>query len=129
MRKPAIFSPKEIELLSHRLTVPDALCDVLLDDPDDELARWATINNGEPVAIACTNLLGKIESRMPVAQLVATATPLERWILTDVIEGSTYVACHPEHMVNMRRIVVRTARNTVSKLRAAGLDVGNVPEY
>jgi len=119
------FSPKEIELLKHRLAVPDALCDVLCDAEDDELAKLAV---GDNVDRACTQIEAKIE-RNSVVFVVTSATPLERWILTDVIEGSTYVACHSEEPPAVRAAAIRVAKSVVRKLRAAGLEVGDVPVY
>jgi hypothetical protein len=123
------FSPSEVVLLAHRLTIPDALAEVLADDENEVLAILGIRDNGRAVDVACTNLLALIERNTPVAQLVGEASELERWILTDVIEGSTYVACHSEEPPRVRAAAIRTAHSVVRKLRAAGLDVGDVPVY
>lgn len=123
------FSPSEVVLLAHRLTIPDALAEVLAEDENEYLALFGIRDNGSAVDVACTNLLALIEQKTPVARLVGEATELERWLLTDAIEGSTYVACHGDDVPAKRAAAIRTAYSVVRKLRAAGLDVGDVPVY
>lgn len=120
-----VFTDREVDLLKHRLAVPDALQDALADDEDDKLAEMA---NGDFVWIACTYLEARLEQKVPVEQIVAQATPLQRWILTDVIEGNTWLASMGDSTsVQERNGAARVAKAVVQKLRAAGLDVGDVP--
>jgi hypothetical protein len=123
----AIFTDREIDLLNHRLSLYDCLQEVLADDVADNLARLADIDT---VWQHCTNLQARIERRIPVEQIVAEATPLDRWILTDVIEGSTWLASIGDDLSpQVRNGAVRVAESTVRKLRAAGLEVGDVPLF
>ena len=121
-----ILTAGEIDLLNHRLAVPDALRDVLADDENDELAILA--NDDDAVDRACTRLSALFESKMAVERIIPVLTPLERWLLTDAVEGSTWVmSMHDSTISQQRTGAVRVAKSVVAKLRAAGLEVGDVP--
>lgn len=122
------FSPLEAELLIDRLGLPDCLAEVLADSEDDELAQKAKWRNGAAVDMACDQLIKRIEACKPVEEIVGQCTPLMRWILKDAVEGSTWLVRRrwasgsPPDPVG-----TRAANSAVRKLRAAGLDVGEVP--
>ena len=122
------FSILEAELVIDRLGLPDCLAEVLADS-DDELAKQAVWNNDFAVEIACRQLIVLIESGKPVAEIVAQSTPLMRWLLTDAIEGSTWLVRHSNPGVSHleRATATRIANSTVRKLRHAGLAVEQVP--
>lgn len=70
----------QAEVLAHRLEVPDALADVVEDD--------GLPVTYEQVYEACERMLSAVrQHRMP-----ETTSDLERLLLADCIEGSTYLA-------------------------------------
>jgi hypothetical protein len=120
------FTKGEIDFLNHRLALPDCLSEVLSDNEDDLVA-----SGFENVERECTRFQAMIENNT-VENLLADMTPLRRAILRDVVEGSTFVACYPTDHPDAdapRRAAVRVARSAASKLRAAGFDCGNAPEF
>lgn len=124
---PKSFSMLEAELLIDRLGLPDCLAEVLADTDDKDLAEIARWRNGAAVEMACTQLIQRIEACKPVAEIVGQCTPLMRWILTDAVEGSTWLARHSLCSPLERATATRIANSTVRKLRHAGLEVGEVP--
>lgn len=131
MTKPARFTKGEAEFLAHRLTIPDALFDVVSAD-SDLIAGEKAIDEAT-VRRECTQLLGQIEGGWRVDTIVSTAKlrPLTIALLRDAVEGSTYVACLPTDAPSadaQRRAAARVARSAVKKLRAAGFVVSDAPE-
>ncbi len=123
------FTPVEIDFLKHRLTVPDALHDVMVDDESDELAATSL----DDVERACTNLLGRIEQGVPIDRLVDGIDPVSAFCLRDAVEGSTYVSCVQDEAdykgtPQMKSAVKRTVISVQAKLAAVGftVDIGQL---
>ncbi len=127
------FTKREAEFLAHRLALPDALSDALSDvlseHESDEIAIAA--QDQDAVSAECTRLTAWVETRS-VRSIVDALTPLQSAILTDAVEGNTWVVNIPDDMTEeaaKRAGAIKTARSAAEKLRAAGLDVQNAPEF
>ena len=132
MSKPAKFTKGEAEFLAHRLTLSDALFDVVSNDSDE--IEGAKAIDFDAVDRECTQLLGQIEGGWRVDMIVSTAllSPLRTKLLRDAVEGSTFVACWATDDPSQdagRRGAIRVARSAVKKLREAGFEVDDAPVY
>lgn len=76
-----LFSQMERDILQHRLAVPDAIAEVLIDS---DIASDHNLIVG--MAISLSERLNSIEDWY-------TLTSLEQEILINAVEGSTFVAC------------------------------------
>lgn len=73
----------EREILLHRLTVPDAICDYFADADEPKYTE-------EQVGDAITRLKGDVEQD---GHLQDDYTDCEKDVLADLIDGSTWLGC------------------------------------
>jgi hypothetical protein len=78
------FTPMERDLILHRLGVPDALADCLSDETGDDTARfdWRAVHD------AADRMRCALEKSFELD--TGTLSDLQRAILTDCIDGSTW---------------------------------------
>jgi hypothetical protein len=119
------LTPKQWDLVDHRLACDDSLGDCLAEDfaPDAE----GDYEHGfyHHVRDVCDRLLaGWDGKRLDVSAAYALDEPLARAILADAVNGSTWVACascEPDHVVAS---ACRTAHAVERKLgEFLGLDL------
>jgi len=123
------FTKREAEFLAHRLALPDALSEVLTEHESDEIAIAA--QNLDAVSDECIRLIAWAETRS-VREIVDALTPLQSALLVDAVEGNTWVVNIPDDVAEVaakRAGAVKTARSAAQKLRNAGLDVEDAPEF
>jgi hypothetical protein len=115
------FTPGEMRFLRHSLEVVDAIADTLADNEDDQTAA-ATLDKGFHLIVL--SVTGKCALGLRIAQL----NKIERAILRDAVEGSTYIVCIGDFEPRgVKAAAVRAGRSIVRKLRAAGFDVEDAP--
>jgi len=119
------ITPRELEFLSHRLEVSDAIAETLIDS---EL--------GYSSAVCVAGIADGLLYRLTKSGVIdcEALTALERDIITDCFEGSTwFVGITQEARDTSKPQLVSGARRTISrlteKLHGAGLDVPAVPDY
>lgn len=122
----AKLSPAERRAILHRLEVPDAIAEALAECESEAIAREAGTYSDE-FRRAAVNVAGRIERG---AINIAALSDLERAVLKDAIEGSTYVGQFDPAWDKPQRIAAasRTLRSAADKLTAAGLKIEYVPE-
>lgn len=77
------FTPFEKEVILHRLAVPDAIIDCLTDDNDEFM--------DDDIGEVIDKLETHIQANKPF--LEDTLTDLQKAILADCVDGSTWVGC------------------------------------
>jgi hypothetical protein len=115
------FTKAEIEILEHRLAVPDALCDALTDyHPDDEpvQSKW----HPEDVMFA----IAKVEQRLKNDNWLGIADePIEAAVLRDCIEGSTWAGVH-EGAFNDREISQQKFSAILRQMESVGRKISEL---
>ena len=111
----------ELEIINHRLSLSDALADAISDN--DELNyQW------EQVEAAAHQLWKRLDGKAGIELDVDNLTDLDKLILVDCIEGSTFMTGDEEDEVAIGRITrghvlqwKKAGHSIIEKFRNAGL--------
>lgn len=112
------FTALEVEALRHRLDIGEVIAQVFADT--DGLDHYAA----HDVEVCADVLSALIDPRFPLE--VDTLDPLDRLVLVEAIEGSTWNAVHDTADVSpqKREAARRALQSAADKLRGAfGVDI------
>lgn len=107
----AYFTPAQIDAILHRLECPDCIADAL-DADLSAVQSWCDLH-------ASTLKAGGF--------ITAPVTDLEREILADAVEGSTWAVDDADGTPQAHAGRVRALRAAAEKLRGLGVEIGEVP--
>ncbi len=110
----------QVELLMHRLDIPDNIAQAFTDThPEDPPCEWST----ESLVVAAHLVARQVRSAVIFEKTLA---PIEREVLVEALEGSTWAVLVAEDPVKAR-VANRAMRDLAAKFHAAGLSVGELP--
>jgi len=107
----------QLDILDHRLTIPDCIHEVLNADLDLDLEDLHV--EIEPVEESCEKLL-----KLAQGGVIdwATLTDLDKEVLWDSIDGSTFIGASEGNVSDQQyRGYQRSFNNLVDKLEAVGM--------
>jgi hypothetical protein len=120
------LSPVEFEIVEHRLAVPDALAECLSDDPEASFTH-------DEVYAAVLQLTKQLETTRSFD--TGTLRPVEKAILIDCLEGSTFFADSEDAAasgeVSRGKLLSqqKAARKLEAKFEFAGLATSGIPAH
>lgn len=118
------LTPKEREVVLHRLGVPDAIAEALTDAFPGESPVVA-----EPfgyVQATADSLRIELEKRDTLDD-EALRQPAVQAILADCIDGSTFFSGVEMDLTARRASAIKTMRSLKAKLESVGCKVGEIP--
>lgn len=91
---PVTLTKLESEILIHRLDVPDCICEVLGESAageDVDSPEW--VNVKERISSEAAEAIEQLYPFVEAGKLPDTLTAMQVEVLTDCIDGSTWVGC------------------------------------